>query len=128
MAGQRDTSIANIAILDNSDPANVSVDGAINVTQFTGRPALTPDGDLLVVPHGTGDLGPPEVLLVDPAIDEIVGELILMRAGATQSATITLDGRFAYVSILGGEGGVWVIDLATRSTVTVIPTPDTRSD
>lgn len=35
--------------------------------------------------------------------------------------------RDTYVSLLGGEGGVWVINLKTRSTVTVIPTPDTRN-
>lgn len=126
VAGQRDTSLDNIAILDNSHPAHVTVDGAINVPQFTGRPALTPDGSLLVVPRGRGDLAPPEVLLIDPTTNQIVGDLMLDRAGAPQSATVTPDGRFAYVSILGGTGGVWVIDLATRSTVTVIPTPDTR--
>ncbi len=94
VAGQRDTSLDNIGILDNSNPENVSVDGAINVPQFTGRPALTPDGSLLVVPGGRGDLAPPEALLVDPATDQIVGDLTLARAGATQSATVTPDGRF----------------------------------
>lgn len=125
--GQRDTSRDNIAILDNSHPNHVTVDGAISIPQFTGRPALTPDGSLLVVPRGRGDLGPPEVLLINPATNQIVDDLTLSRAGATESATVTPDGYFAYVSILGGMGGVWVIDLTTHSTVTVIPTPDTRN-
>jgi YVTN family beta-propeller protein len=126
VANQRDTSRQNVAILDNTNPANVTTDGAITTVGNTGRPALTPDGSLLVVPRGRGDLGPPEVLLVNTATDQIVGDLMLGRAGAVQSATITPDGRFAYAGILGGSGGVWVIDLATSSTVTVIPTPDTR--
>ncbi len=126
VGSQRDTSLDNIAVLDNSSPSNVFVGAAIHVEGATGRPALTPDGSLLVVPRGRGDLAPPETLLVDPATNQIVGDLTLGRAGATQAATVTPDGRFAYVSILGGTGGVWVIDLATRSTVTVIPTPDTR--
>src|SRR6266536_1936651 len=124
VGSQRDTSLDNIAVLDNSSPSNVFVGAAIHVEGATGRPALTPDGSLLVVPRGRGDLAPPETLLVDPATNQIVGDLTLGRAGATQAATVTPDGRFAYVSILGGTGGVWVIDLATRSTVTVIPTPD----
>jgi YVTN family beta-propeller protein len=33
---------------------------------------------------------------------------------------ITPDGKFAYVDIYGQHGGVWVIDLAARSTVTVV--------
>jgi YVTN family beta-propeller protein len=129
--GQRDTSLDNIAILDNSHPNHVTVDGAIgNIPTFTGRPALTPDGSLLVVPRVRGDLAPPEVLLINPATNQIVDDLLLSRAGATESATVTPDGHFAYVSILGGGGGmggVWVIDLTTHSTVTVIPTPDTRN-
>jgi YVTN family beta-propeller protein len=127
LGSQRDTSLDNIAILDNSHPNHVTVDGAINIPQFTDRPALTPDGSLLVVPRGRGDLGPPEVLLINPATNQIVDDLMLSRAGATESATVTPDGHFAYVSILGGMGGVWVIDLTTHSTVTVIPTPDTRN-
>lgn len=127
VAGQRDTSLDNIGILDNSHPAHVTVDGAINVPQFTGRPDITPDGSLLVVPRGRGDLAPPEALIINPATNQIVNDLTLARAGAPESATVTPNGRFAYVSILGGTGGVWVIDLATRSTVTVVATPDTRN-
>jgi YVTN family beta-propeller protein len=126
VGSQRDTSLDNIAVLNNSNPSNVFVGAAIHVEGSTGRPALTPNGSLLVVPRGRGDLAPPETLLIDPATNQIVADLLLSRAGATQAATVTPDGRFAYVSILGGTGGVWVINLATRSTVTVIPTPDTR--
>lgn len=127
VAGERDTSLQNIAILNNSNPGNVTIDGGINIPQFTGRPALSPDGSLLVVPRGRGDLAPPEALLIDPATNQIVSDLTLGSAGATQTAAVSPDGHHAYVSILGGTGGVWVIDLTTHSTVTVIPTPDTRN-
>jgi YVTN family beta-propeller protein len=127
VAGERDTSLDNIAVLNNSNPSNVTLDGAINIPQFTGRPALTPDGSRLVVPRARGDLAPPEALLINPATDQITNDLTLGSAGATQSAAVSPDGNFAYVTILGGTGGVWVINLATASTVTVIPTPDTRN-
>ncbi|MCI0724187.1 MAG: hypothetical protein L0338_35285 [Acidobacteria bacterium] len=125
--GQRDTSLRNIGILDNTNPANVVVNGAITVQGFTGRPALTPDGSLLIVPRSRGDFGPPEVLLIDPATNQIVDTIFQdPRVGAVLDVAVTPDGRFAYAGIFGGFGGVWVIDLVTRSTVTVIPTLDSR--
>jgi YVTN family beta-propeller protein len=131
VGAQVDSSLENIAILDNSDPGAVALDGSIRVEGATGRPALTPDGSLLLVPRGRGHSGPPEILLVDPATDQLVGSIRLSSsAGAVIDVAVTPDGRFAYASLfnLGGpQGGVWVIDLSTRSTVTVVPTPDERT-
>ncbi|HEX6470756.1 MAG TPA: hypothetical protein VF069_16770 [Streptosporangiaceae bacterium] len=119
---------ATIAVLDNTRPANVTVGDTISLPAFTGRPALTPNGRLLVVPRGRADVLAPEVTLINPADNGVVADLRLATQGVTQSATVTPDGRFAYISIFGGpfggDGGVWVVDLARRSTVTVIPTPD----
>jgi YVTN family beta-propeller protein len=75
--GQSDISLQNIAVLNNSNPATVLLDGGIRVQGFTGRSALTPDGALLVVPLSHGG-GPPEVLFVDPATNAIVGHLQLL--------------------------------------------------
>lgn len=122
---------AAIAILDNRDPGNVTLSGTVTIpgfapNGFTGRPALTPDGKLLVVPYGSFN-GAAKALLVDTASDRVITEVLLSDAGGPQTASITPDGRFAYVGIfggvLGGNGGVAVVDLARRSLVTVIPTP-----
>jgi YVTN family beta-propeller protein len=129
-----DTSAASIAVLNDTNPAHVTIESTIGPAGFANRPALTPDGRLLVVPFGrTGSSSQPEVLLIDTRTDQVTGDLLLAGPGATQAATVTPDGRFAYVSIFGGEyyggtGGIWVIDLAKRSTVTVIQTPDTEDE
>ncbi|HZD23142.1 MAG TPA: hypothetical protein VE569_07030 [Acidimicrobiia bacterium] len=127
VAGQRDTSLKNVAVLDNSDPTNVLVAGGIDIVGGTGRPALTPDGRLMVLPFNTGAEAPPGVAFVNPDTNEILEELMLPTVGVAPAATVTPDGQFAYVNVFcitGCPGEVWVVDLATRSTVTVIPTPD----
>jgi YVTN family beta-propeller protein len=115
-----------VAILDNSNPQNVTIGGAITLPGFTHRPALTPDGRLLVVPRVQIG-GGPEAVLIDTATDRVVANVSLASAGGPQAATVTPDGRFAYVGIfggvLGGDGGVAVVDLTQRTTVTVIATP-----
>ncbi|MFL6118734.1 cytochrome D1 domain-containing protein [Actinophytocola sp.] len=117
---------AGIVVLDNRDPHHVRVAGTITLPGFTGRPALTPDGRLLVVPRGRSD-GGPEAVLIDTATDRVVADIGLTDAGGPQAATITPDGRFAYVGIfggvLGGDGGVAVVDLTRRTTIRVIATP-----
>lgn len=120
---------ASIAVLDDNDPANVTIADTINLAGFAGRPALTPDERLLVVPFGTGDGTTPRVALIDTRTDRVVDQLSLPGdLGAAQAATVTPDGRFAYVSIFnetpGGAGEVWVIDLARRATSSLIQTPD----
>ncbi|MGH8936369.1 MAG: hypothetical protein ACRDXD_08945 [Acidimicrobiia bacterium] len=127
VAGQRDTSFKNVGLLDNSDPTNVRVAGGIDIVGGTGRPALTPDGSIMILPFSTGAEAPPGVAFVDTDSNEIVEELMLPTVGIAPAATVTPDGRSAYVNVFcidGCPGEVWVIDLATRSTVTLIPTPD----
>jgi YVTN family beta-propeller protein len=117
---------ATVAILDNRDPEHVAIGGSITLPGFTGRPALTPNGRLLVVPRGQVG-GGPEAVLIDTATDSIVANVSLASAGGPQAATVTPDGRFAYVGIfggvLGGDGGVAVVDLARKALVTVIAMP-----
>jgi len=119
---------AGIAVLDNRDPHDVKLGGTISLPGFTGRPALTPDGSLLVVPRGQIRGGAaPEAALVDTATDRVVATVPLSDAGAPQAASVTPDGKYAYVGIfggvLGGRGGVAVVDLARRTTVKLIATP-----
>jgi YVTN family beta-propeller protein len=127
VAGQRDTSRDNIAVLDSSNPSNVTVSGGITLVGGIGRPAITPDGGTLVVGHDRGAEAPPGVALIDPATNAVITELALNEVGVVPGAAVTPNGRFAYVtkfSIDGGTGQVWVVDLATRSTAAVIPMPD----
>jgi YVTN family beta-propeller protein len=79
---------------------------------------------MLVITRGRDNNGPPEVALINPATNRVIDDLSLRRDGAAQTVAVTPNGRFAYSAIFGGTGGVWVIDLATRKTVKVIPTPD----
>jgi YVTN family beta-propeller protein len=127
---QRDGSLENITILDNTDPATVTLDGTVTAEGATGRPAATPDGTLLLVPRSLGHSGPPEILLVDPVTDRVVDSIGTDgNQGAAMDVAVSPDGRFAYASLFGfgtAQGGVWVIDLRSRTTVTVIRTPDVR--
>jgi YVTN family beta-propeller protein len=127
VAGQRDTSADNIAVLNSSNPANVTVSGAIHLVGSIGRPAITPDGSLLVTGHDNGLEAPPGVALINPVTNQIVNQLALSEVGVVPGATITPNGQFAYVtkfSIDGGTGQVWVINLATQTTAAIIPMPD----
>jgi len=117
-------SAKTVAVLCDKNPAAVTICDTIKVPRFTGGTALTPDGKVLVITRGRGDNGPPEVTLINPATDRIIGDLSLRRGGAAQTVAITPNGKFAYSAIYGGPGGVWVINLASRKTVKVIPTPD----
>jgi len=128
--GQRDGSLQNIAILDNSDPAAVTLDGTVTAAGATGRPAITPDGRLLLVPRSRGHAGPPEILLVDPATDQVVDSIVMSgNQGAAMDVAVSPDGRSAYATLFGfgvAQGGVWVVDLRSRTTAAVVPTPDVR--
>lgn len=122
-----------IAVLDDSDPARVTLASTITLPGFGGRPALTPDGRTLVVPFGNGTDNTPRAVLIDTRTDHVFAQLTLAGgSGASQAVTVTPDGRFAYVSIFGyppaPAGTVWVIDLARRATKTVIPTPDSGNE
>lgn len=127
VAAQRDTSLQNIAVLDNTNPARVTIGDTIKLVGSIGRPAVTPGGGLVVAGHDNGLEAPPGVALINPSTDQVVNQLALNEVGVVPGATITPNGRFAYLtkfSIDGGTGQVWVIDLSTQSTVAVIPMPD----
>lgn len=115
----------SIAVLCAKNRGPVSICGTIVAPAFTGGTALTPHDRLLVVTRGQTEDGPPEVTLIDPVTNQITGDLSLNRPGAAQTVAVSPDGKFAYAAIFGGTGGIWVINLATRATVTTIPTPDT---
>lgn len=118
----------SIAILDDHDPNNVQLDGTVAASGVTGRMALRSIGNELVVTRSTSETGPPEIIAVNPSSGDIMHDLTIPgNTGFTNDIAITPDGRFAYVSIFdfsGGTGGVWVVDLKTLRTVTVINTGD----
>ena len=127
-AAEFDGSDQNIAVLDITNPSNVTLASTIQVPGFGGRPAIRPIGNQLIVPVGPTETGPPKLVVINPSSENVLYEIQL--AGSTafpQDVAITPDGRFAYVSLFdfsGGTGGVWVVNLKTRSTVTVINTGD----
>lgn len=114
-----------VAVLCDRNPSRVTICGTIKLPELTGGTALTPDGKVLVITRGRANPGPPEVVLINPATDRVIDDLSLHRDGAAQTVAVTPNGRFAYSPIFGGTGGVWVINLVTRKSVKVIPTPDT---
>jgi YVTN family beta-propeller protein len=125
---QEDHSRQNIAVLNNSNPANVTIGSTVTLVGNTGRPAVTPDGSQLVAGHDQGAAAPPGAVFVNTANNQILADLRLNEGGVCPGTAITPDGRFAYLSKFSGHGGtgkVWVIDTATHTTVTTIPTPDT---
>jgi YVTN family beta-propeller protein len=127
-AAEFDGSDQNIAVLDITNPANVTLSGSIRAPGFGGRPAIRPIDNELVVPVAPTESGPPKLLLINQSSGVILHEIELTGSTAfPQDVAITPNGRFAYVSLLdfsGGTGGVWVVNLKTRSTVTVINTGD----
>jgi YVTN family beta-propeller protein len=127
IGAQQDASRQNIAVLNNSNPANVTIGSTITLTGNTGRPAVTPDGSQLVAGHDFGAAAPPGAVFVNTANNAILADLRLNEGGVCPGTAITPDGRFAYLTKFanGGTGKVWVIDTATHATVTTIPTPDT---
>jgi YVTN family beta-propeller protein len=127
IAGQQDTSRENIAVLNNSNPANVTIGSTITLTGNTGRPAVTPNGSQLVAGHNLGAEAPPGAVFINPANNAILADPRLAEVGINPGTAITPDGRFSYLtkfSISGGTGKVWVIDNATHATVALIPMPD----
>jgi YVTN family beta-propeller protein len=127
IAGQEDTSRKNIAVLNNSNPANVTIGSTITLTGNTGRPAFTPDGSQFVAGYNVGNEAPPGAVFINPSNNAILATPMLTEVGVNPGTAVTPDGRFTYLtkfSIDGGTGKVWVIDNATHATVTTIPMPD----
>ncbi len=123
-----DGSDQNIAVLDIRNPSNVTLAGSIQAPGFGGRPTIRPTRRQLLVPVAPTESGPPKLLVINPNSENIRYEIELPDSTAfPQDIAVTPNGRFAYISVLdfsGGTGGVWVVDLKRRRTVTVINTGD----
>jgi YVTN family beta-propeller protein len=127
-AAEFDGSDQNIAVLNITNPSNVTLASTIRAPGFGGRPAVRPIDNDLVVPVAPSESGPPKLLMINQSSENIVHEIQLPGSTAfPQDVAVTPSGRFAYVSLFdfsGGTGGVWVVNLKTRTTVTVINTGD----
>jgi YVTN family beta-propeller protein len=127
-SGEFDGSDQNIAVLDIRNPSNVTLADTFQAPGFGGRPAIRPIGNQLLVPVAPTESGPPKLLMINPSSGNIEHEIQLSGSTAfPQDIAVTPNGRFAYISLLdfsGGTGGVWVVNLKTRTTVTVINTGD----
>jgi YVTN family beta-propeller protein len=118
-----------VGILDNGlivtlDPHSILLPGP------SARPALRPAHTHyeVAIPTQAAD-GTAELVLVNPDTNTVVASVELPGDTAeTQGVAVTPDGHYAYVSLLnfsgGTGGGVWVIDLETLTTVTLINTGD----
>lgn len=127
-SGEFDGSDRNVAVLDIKNPSNVTLAGSFRAPGFGGRPAIRPIANQLLVPVAPTESGPPRLLVINPSSGNTLYELELSGSTAfPQDIAVTPNGRFAYISLLdfsGGTGGVWVVDLKKRTTVTVINTGD----
>jgi YVTN family beta-propeller protein len=127
-SGEFDGSDRNVAVLDIKHPSNVTLAGSFRAPGFGGRPAIRPIANQLLVPVAPTESGPPRLLVINPSSGNTLYELELSGSTAfPQDIAVTPNGRFAYISLLdfsGGTGGVWVVDLKKRTTVTVINTGD----
>jgi YVTN family beta-propeller protein len=127
-AAEFDGSDQNIAVLNIMNPSNVTLASTIRAPGFGGRPAVRPIDNDLVVPVAPTESGPPKLLMINQSSENIVHEIQLPGSTAfPQDVAVSPSGRFAYVSLFdfsGGTGGVWVVNLKTRTTVTVINTGD----
>lgn len=127
-SGEFDGSDQNVAVLDIKNPSNVTLAGSFQAPGFGGRPAIRPIGNELLVPVAPTESGPPRLLIINPSSGNTKDVIELPGSTAfPQDIAVTPNGRYAYISLLdfsGGTGGVWVVDLKKRTTVTVINTGD----
>lgn len=123
-----------VAVLQNS-LSGVTIKGSIPIPGGSGRPAVVPFSLLnpsmfgkVLIPSSPAENGPPTLSVIDPNTDTIVNALTLPgNTGFPQAVVVSPDAHYAYETLLdfsGGTGGVWVIDLTTLTTVTVINTGD----
>lgn len=118
----------SIAILDSHSISNVQLAGTVAAAGLTGRPGLRPIANELLVPAAPLETGPPQLFVINPSSGNVAHALALTGNTAfPNDIAITPDGRFAYISLFdfsGGTGGVWVVDIQSLRTVTVINTGD----
>jgi len=123
-----------VAVLQNG-LSGVTIKGSIPIPGGSGRPAVVPFSLLnlslfgkVLIPSSPSETGPPTLSVVDPNTDTVVNTLTLPgNTGFPQAVVVSPDAHYAYETLLdfsGGTGGVWVIDLTTLTTVTVINTGD----
>lgn len=115
----------SVAILDNSNRNDVTIQTALSIPGFTGRPALTPNGRTFLVPNAVQFEGPASMLFVNAANGTVEKSITLdpnlIGPGDAGAVAIRPDGRFAYAAIFADAGGVWVIDVRNRETSTFVP-------
>jgi len=130
-AGEFDGSDLNVAVLGRHAHSSVSLSNGIELPGLTGRPALRGVANALLVPRAVGEGGEPKLVSIGIGSESVRREITLTgNTGFPNDMAVTPDGAFAYVSLFdfsGGTGGVWVVDLASFTTVTVIPTGDSHT-
>src|SRR5262249_2574148 len=117
-----------IAVLDSRNMNQVRLAGTVPVPGYPGRPLLLLKDNQLLVPASPSQIGTAELFIIDPDSARIRRELHMPTDNAFANDIVaSSDGRFAYISLfalMGGHGGVWVVDLRSFKTVTVIDTGD----
>ena len=117
-----------IAVLDSRNINRVKLAGTISVSGYPGRPLLMSMDNQLLVPASPVKIGTAQLFAINPESAKIERELAMPVDNAfANDIVVTADGRFAYISIFafkGGHGGVWVVDLKSFKTTTVIDTGD----
>lgn len=123
-----------VAVLQNG-LSGVTIKGSIPIPGFSGRPAVVPFSlpnlslfGKVLIPSSPGETGPPELNVIDPSTDTVIKTGTLPgNTSFPQAVVVSADAHYAYETLLNfsaGTGGVWVIDLTTFTTVTVINTGD----
>ena len=123
-----------LPVLKNG-PLDVSIETNIPVAGLSGRPAVIPINT--IVPTLIGDVlvpvapasGPPTIDVINPISKEIVNTFTISGYDTAfpNAVAVSPDGHFAYATLAnfsGGPGGLWIIDLSTGNTVTVVNTGD----
>jgi YVTN family beta-propeller protein len=116
-----------IAVLDTRNIDDVRLAGTAPASGYPGIPSLDPDNGHVLVPSSLAVIGTGQLLEINPA-DRLLRDLSMPIGNAfVNDVAVTPDGRYAYISVFafsGGTGGVWVVDLKRRRTVTMIDTGD----
>ena len=117
-----------IAVLDSRYMNQVRLAGTVSVPGYPGRPLFLAKDNRLLVPTSPSQIGTAQLFVIDPDSAKIKRELHMPTDKAfANDIVVSSDGRFAYVSLfalMGGHGGVWVVDLRSFKTATVIDTGD----
>ncbi len=102
--------------IDIIDPATDKIVGKINGIELNHGVAVTPDGSKIFISDETNI----SLDVADGRTFQLINRIPLSEH--PNNIYIGRDGKFVYVSIAGGKGGVDVIDTATLQRVKTIPT------